>query len=248
LIKKKYSGENNHNRHTPISLAHKKKNKDDEDNNSYLNSKNIITEHYKRTIHLPRDIRKKKFGVLTAWTERSDIPGDYEDMPIHLPPITTEMNHVLECADAPEDYYDDEGGGENDISDSTDRIIQRAVKKFSKFDFTNGKMFKASSRICNKTEHEMLRKKYHRTKKTLSDELLKLVRINLEDENLGPRVTISRIRQALKAKLRQSMISNSNSNELVNQTKITELVNKSFKKKLHHQFWEELKHKHGVRN
>ncbi len=137
LIKKQKSNENNNNRHTPNPLGHKNKNKDDDDNNSYLNSKNIITEHDKQTIHLPRNIRKKKYGILTAWTERSDIPGDYDTMPIQHPPVTIEAHEVLECADAPEDYYDDEDEGGDGVTDSTDRIIQKAVKKFSKFDFTN---------------------------------------------------------------------------------------------------------------
>ena len=86
---------------------------------------------------------------------------------------------------------------------------------------------------------------------TLNDELLKLVRGNLDDENLSPRVTISRIRQAIKDKLRQSMITTAEmngKNAIVNQTKIDELINKSFKKRLHHQFWQQLKTIHDITN
>ncbi len=37
-------------------------------------------------------------------------------------------------------------------------------------------------------------------------------------------------------------------NAIVNQTKIDELINKSFKKRLHHQFWQQLKTIHGITN
>ena len=80
---------------------------------------------------------------------------------------------------------------------------------------------------------------------------IKLVKPTIRSENLSPRVTISRIRQAIKDKLRQSMITTAEmngKNAIVNQTKIDELINKSFKKRLHHQFWQQLKTIHGITN
>ena len=276
----------------------------DDDKDSLLNRKNIITELDKErpTIHLPRKTRERKYGQLVSWTERSDVPGDYE-APIQHPDVTTDIaeegqksaeGEVFECADAPDDYYEDDNV-DDDVVDNDDNteddddthvdtngiqikqepgninrvtipimastkkhkrlvqnhVINNAIKKFSKYDFETGKLFKTNmphTRICNKTEHELLRIKHHRTKRTLNDELLKLVRGNLDDENLSPRVTISRIRQAIKDKLRQSMITTAEmngKNAIVNQTKIDELINKSFKKRLHHQFWQQLKTIHG---
>ena len=251
---------------------------------------------------MPRKTRERKYGQLVSWTERSDVPGDYE-APIQHPDVTTDIaeegqksaeGEVFECADAPDDYYEDDNV-DDDVVDNDDNteddddthvdtngiqikqepgninrvtipimsstkkhkrlvqnhVINNAIKKFSKYDFETGKLFKTNmphTRICNKTEHELLRIKHHRTKRTLNDELLKLVRGNLDDENLSPRVTISRIRQAIKDKLRQSMITTAEmngKNAIVNQTKIDELINKSFKKRLHHQFWQQLKTIHG---
>ena len=187
---------------------------------------------------------------MVAWTERSDIPGDYDHLKVQHPDVFADEteNQIFQCADAPDDYYDEVGDTNDQQNNILDNAIKKTINKFSKYDFTTGKLFNTKHshrRICNKTEHELIRIKQHRKKITLSNELLKLVRVNLDDQNLTPRVTISRIRQALKAKLRQSMISNSGKdNQIVNETKITELVNKSFKKRLHHQFWKELLHKH----
>ena len=255
----------------------------DNDKDSLLNRKNIITELDKErpTIHLPRKTRERKYGpdVTTDIAEEGQKSAEGE---------------VFECADAPDDYYEDDNV-DDDVVDNDDNteddddthvdtngiqikqepgninrvtipimsstkkhkrqvqnhVINNAIQKFSKYDFETGKLFKTNmphTRICNKTEHELLRIKHHRTKRTLNDELLKLVRGNLDDENLSPRVTISRIRQAIKDKLRQSMITTAEmngKNAIVNQTKIDELINKSFKKRLHHQFWQQLKTIHG---
>ena len=47
-----------------------------------------------------------------------------------------------------------------------EKVVDRTVKKYSKYDFSTGKLFdsKSNKRICNITEHELLRKEHHRKK------------------------------------------------------------------------------------
>ena len=235
-----------------VEMPSKKQQQKSEDADTITNPKKLITEHHQtpKTIHLPLSTRKKLFGQLTAWTERSDVVGDYDHLAVQHPNITVDetVDFDIECVDAPDEYYEQEEEENDEKTGILEKVVDRTVKKYSKYDFSTGKLFnsKSNKRVCNRTEHELLRKEHHRKKITLSSELIKSVDSNLEDENLSPYVTISRIRQALKDKLRQSMISNEGRNEIVNQTKISELVQKTFKKRLRRRFWQQLIHKHNV--
>ena len=222
------------------------------DSNTIMNPKKLITEHHKtpKTIHMPLSTRKKVFGQLISWTERSDVVGDYDHLAVQHPNITVDeaIDVDTECVDAPDEYYEQEEEENDEKQSILEKVVDRTVNKYSKYDFSTGKLFdsKSNKRICNITEHELLRKEHGRKKISLSSELIKSVDSNLQDENLSPYVTISRIRQALKAKLRESMISNDGSNELVNQTKISGTCPENLQKTAAKAFWQELIHKHNL--
>ena len=148
------------------------------DSNMIMNPKKLITEHHKtpKTIHMPLSARKKVFGQLISWTERSDVVGDYDHLAVQHPNITVDeaIDVDTECVDAPDEYYEQEEEENDEKQSILEKVVDRTVNKYSKYDFSTGKLFdsKSNKRICNITEHELLRKEHHRKKISLSSELI----------------------------------------------------------------------------
>jgi hypothetical protein len=147
-----------------------------------------VTGDYEADIvHMPTAERAKMTKDLFSWTNRVDVPGDNEHLKIQS--FFKPCFNYNEAANA-----DDESYHSNSVDPTMEKIIQSAVKKFSKFNWETGREWdRKKYRPCKNNSQ-------NKTHTDLNTNLLKLVRENLAEEHtqFQPYVTLSRVRRSLK--------------------------------------------------